>query len=202
MKPDETGEALSQAAPPSPILFLDTNGIHYARLAAAIAKKSGFIISQSGLELFKQAANNYGAYPTAMQNIESGYWICRYLAKRFREDDARVLYAPVSGIELRQNGLRGRAAQNAANCGVPYRWYRNPSERELLHHLGQRDFEEVQSECTGIDDLFQEQAGVGVRESAESELFRAFELSQIILGAVLLDLGDSLVYASALLSRA
>lgn len=199
-EPDDDSPRVSGS--PSPIIFLDTNAVHYTRLALAFAKNKKLEILKSSFISFRSAMNASKSHKNAIGGILSGYQIAHYLAKQSKDADARVQYAPVSGFELLCGGLRGRAILNAARCGVPNRWYSKLDEAELLLHLGDKDFRYNHSYHSKLSSLFQDQLGSPILESKESDLGRVFDLAQTILGAMYLELGDCLVYASALLARA
>lgn len=190
------------ATAPSPILFLDTNGIHYARLALSFVRDKGLRIGDLDLTTFTEKVRAEGIHRAAVEKIVDGYHATRYLAKRVVDDEARVRYAPVSGLELRNAGLRSRALLNAAKYKVPNRWYSRLDEAELLHHLEKMDFTQNESECAGLASLFRSQLDFEISESDERDLERVFYLSSIILSVLFLELGDCLVYATALLARA
>ncbi len=202
MKPDETGRTPPQPTAPSPILFLDTNGIHYARLALSLARTQHRKILKMDNDEFKAAIKRARVWKGSEKPYMDGFAIGHYLAKRVDESDARVQYAPVSGFELLCGGLRGRAIVNAARGRVPNRWYSRLDEAELLHYLNPGDFAKNDSDRMGISDLFQGQLGFTVGEADERDIGRVFDLSKSILKATFLEIGDCLVYASSMLARA
>jgi predicted nucleic acid-binding protein len=192
----------SKAIKRAPIIFLDTNTVHYIRLALALAQESGIRIEDCDSKTFESCIGSSGIHKKANINITAGYHIGRYLVEQVKQRDARVYYAPVSGFELLCGGLRGHAVLNAAKCGVPHRWYSNLGEDELLHHLGKKDFQDNHSDHANLSSLFQDQLGFSILEPKESDLGKVFDVAQTILSAMYLELGDCLVYASALLARA
>ena len=186
----------------SPILFLDTNGIHYLRLSASLLKEQDGTIIDMDINRFNDIVKNADIQKPSAGHYENGFYIGNYLARRVREDEARIQYAPVSGFELLCGCLRGGAIVNAASGGAPGRWYGRLDEAELLHYLGPDDFEKHYSGCLNMPELFQGQLGFNIQEANVRDLARAFDLSKSILEATLLELGDCLVYASAMLARA
>lgn len=202
MAQDDAGGGPPQPIALSPTLFLDTNGIHYLRLSVSLAETNGQKIIGMDLDRFRILLKSADIPKHSADHYERGFNIGRYLAKRAKDDRACAQYAPVSGFELLCGGLRGSAIVNAASGHVPHRWYSRMGEAELLHYLHPGDFEKNYSDCLSMPDLFQGQLGFTLGEADERELGRVFELSKSILKATYLELGDCLVYASAMLARA
>ena len=200
MTRNETGSKHPQ--PIAPILFLDTNGIHYLRLSVSLAEKEGRKILDMDLDGFETLVKDAKIWKHSGAYYVRGFRIAHYLATRAKKHDARVQYAPVSGFELLCGGLRGSAIINAARGRVPHRWYSRLGEAELLHYLRPDDFDKNYSDCLSMPELFQGQLGFTVGEADERNLGRVFELAKSILNSTFLELGDCLVYASAMLARA
>jgi hypothetical protein len=178
MTSTKSGSDSRQGLKESPIIFLDTNAVHYTRLALAFAKRKKLKILECKLENFQSKIKQSKAHENASKYILTGYQIARYSVQQSEKADARVNYASVSGLELLCGGLRGRAILNAAKCGVPNRWYSKLDEAELLHHLEEKDFQDIHSDHSKLSSLFQDQLGFPILEPKESDLARVLELAR------------------------
>ncbi len=183
-----------------PLLFLDTNALHYARLYLGFAKEHNlrpFGTSSDNPDDIIE--NRYRNRTKTCQSFKTGRKLVDYLLKSCNEG-ARIEYSPVTKVELTCGKLRGKAMLNAAEEGISYRMWNRIDEREILDRLQSDVYEEVWQEMENIDDLFSS-AGIDIEESNPERMKSVWLMAGQVLRFVFLDLGDCAVYASALLAE-
>jgi len=180
----------------APVVFLDTNAVHYATLALSFASVHGVDLATVDIAAFKATvkAQRLGAE----EYYEKGAWIIRYLIRRSGEN-AEYYYSPVTGLELLCGGLRGEAVKRAANIGVPNRWFTRLSEDEICTHLEPDGYAHVQTQRTNVETLFQ---AVGITLNERQLNFEVWQLARTIMENIFIDVQDCVIYASALAAQA
>jgi hypothetical protein len=184
-----------------PLLFLDTNAVHHARLYLGFARQHdlppvGGSTGDPAAELKKA----FGQRGQTLRSFDTGRKIVTYLQDR-HDSGARIEYSPVTRLELVCGLLRGRAVLDAANEGIPHRMWNRIDEHEVFHRLSVKDYTEIQTDAEGLEELFQV-GGIRLVETDPRRMSEVWRLAQLLLGVVFLDVGDSAVYASSLLAEA
>lgn len=185
------------AAAPAPIIFLDTNAVHYAALALSFGSKYALdIVAQPTANLkAKLQANGI----TAWERYVNGARIVRYLCRRFQDAAAEIYYSPMTGLELLCGGLRGQAVKRAAQVGVPHRWFSRMDEKEIRTCLEPDGYTQVKGLQANIDVLLD---GVGLTVTEKQIDSDVWELARALMENVFVDVQDCLVYASAIITQA
>ena len=193
-----TATANQQPAPiPAPIIFLDTNAVHYATLALSFGSKYTFdIVTQTAANM-RAALQSQGL--TAWERYVDGARIVRYLCRRSEEEAAELYYSPVTGLEILCGGLRGEAIKRAAQVGVPHRWFSRMEEKEIRTCLEPDGYTQVHALQSNVGGLF-DAVGVTLSEwQIDPDVWR---LARALMENVFVDVQDCLVYASAIIAQA
>lgn len=187
----------AQTAPvAAPVIFLDTNALHYGTLALSFAAAHGIDLAAVDIAAFKAAVKAQGV--GAEEYYEKGAWIIRYLIRRLN-DNAEYYYSPITGLELLCGGLRGEAVKRAANVGVPNRWFTRLVEDEVCIHLEPDGYAYVQTQHTNVEALFQAADIVLNEKQLDTEVW---QLARALMENVFIDVQDCVIYASALVAQA
>ena len=187
-----------QPAPnPAPIIFLDTNAVHYATLALSFGQLHAFDVVGETSANMRATLQANGI--TAEGRYLDGARIVRYLCRRFQEASAEFYYSPVTGLELLCGGLRGEAVKRAAQVGVPYRWFSRMEEKEIRTCLEPDGYAQIQAQHIDVALLFD---GVGVPLTELPIDAQVWALARSLMENIFLDVQDCLVYASAIIAQA
>lgn len=179
----------------TPVVFVDTNAVHYARLLLAFAGEHGLDPFNHPFERFRvQLSRSNVRTPTEYSH---GYWLVRYLRQRC-DDGGRLYYSRITTLELRYSSLRATALLRAATARVPHRWYSRLEERDIRLHLGTDGYAEVFSEYDEVEQRFAD-ASISI-DPAEFDV-DVWCMAETILQNVFLDVQDALVYASAVMAQ-
>lgn len=181
---------------PRPVVFLDTNAVHYSKITLALGAARTFDVLAEDVDAFRDQLREWGV--GAVDHYENGYWIIRYLARRC-EQGADLLYSPMTQLELLCGSLKGEAIKRAVNVGVPNRWFSRIAESEIRDHLEPDGYGEVGARQAGIDELFDE---ANITLSAPPLNSEVWQLAQAVMENVFIDVQDCVVYASALVNQA
>jgi len=185
----------------APLLFLDTNVMHFARLYLCFAQKHDLPpLGSSQQDPDEILEGTYRGRTRVFQNHVAGRKIVEYLRGRC-ESGARVEFSPMSQLELVCGLLRGRAVLDAADEGIPSRMWNRMDEDEILDRLRTDTYDEVQRDTGEIEDQFLA-AGIILHETDPQRTREIWSVSRRLLGLVFLDTSDCAVYASALLAEA
>ncbi|MCX7428732.1 MAG: hypothetical protein NTW96_24285 [Planctomycetia bacterium] len=144
--------SVQQTMAAAPVVFLDTNALHYAALALSFAAAHGLDLATADVAAVGAAVQSKGL--GAKKYYEKGTWIIRYLLRR-ASDNAEYYYSPVTGLELLCGDLKGEAITRAAGIGVPNRWFSHIPEEEFRMHLEPDGYTCVETRRTNVDALFQ-----------------------------------------------
>lgn len=185
-----------QQAPPAPVIFLDTNAVHYATMALAFGTTNAIDVVNGDLANMAAVlqANGVGA-PEWYLN---GARIVKYLCHR-AQDSAEFYYSPMTGLELLCGGLRAEALKRAAAVSVPYGWFSRTDEREIRTILEPDGYTLVGTRQANIDAMFD---GVGITLNEKPIDKDVWELARAFMENVFIAVQDCLVYASAFLTQA
>lgn len=184
-----------------PILILDTNAIHYARLYLEFARTN--ILPPFGLAPSDVGATINALVPTSrnlQDNLKKGWRLVEYLRPRSNAGDT-IQYSPVAQVELVSGRLRGEAILDAASENIPHRLWTRFDEREIFARLEWDVYERIQTEINDLDHLFHT-AGVDVTPVDAPTMAQVWAVARRVLGCIYLELGGCAVYASALLVEA
>lgn len=178
-------------------LFLDTNAVHMGRLYLDLARSKG-IPKDAEVETAKTLLKDLVPKGQALKSYEAGLRVVYYL--RSRQDSPQIEYAPVTRLELLCGLLRGQAMLAAAHETIPNRMWNRLDEFEILERLDPDNYEKT-ADIGDITETFADY-GITVNESDPKRMPEVWDLSRHLLGCVYLDVGDCVVYASALLAQA
>ena len=182
---------------PAPIIFLDTNAVHFATLALSFGSKYTFDVVAETSANMKAALQAKGI--TAWDRYVYGARIVRYLCRRFEEEAAELYYSPVTGLEILCGGLRGEAVKRAAQIGVPNRWFSRMEEEEIRVCLEPDGYAQVQVYQSDVAQRFD---SVGLILTEHKTGADVWSLARALMENVFVDVQDCLVYASALIAQA
>ena len=185
-------------APYRPVIVLDTNAVHYAKLALTFSIKNGVDIETTDWPAFKKRLESAKLGQKAVEKYKNGYWVIRYVRKLTTES-AEVYFSPITGLELLCGSLRGEAIKRAAAGGVPNRWYTRVEEEEVRQELEPDGYAQVAADQGGIKQQFDD-AGIAIIEHEPDR--EVWELARVILQNIFIDVQDCLVYASAICLQA
>ncbi|HZU44665.1 MAG TPA: hypothetical protein VE994_18450 [Terriglobales bacterium] len=189
------------AAQYEPLIFLDSNNLHWARLYIDFAEKHNLPpFSAAQMETADDTLKQHLAGRTLKDYIK-GRKLVGYLRKRCNEDAARVEYSPMTILEITCGLLRGNAIREAAGQGVTNRMWAKMDELEVLERLQPNVYHEIQQHASDVAVQFQK-VGITLETTSTDRLREAWSLAQSLLGHVYLEVGDALVVASALLAEA
>jgi hypothetical protein len=180
----------------TPVVFLDTNAVHYARVLLAFGQKHALDPFEAEFAAFDTKLQEQGV--RAISEFRHGYLTVRYL-RQWCDTGGRVLYSPITTLELFCNGLRAVALLRAAKSDVPYRWFSHFGEKDVRGHLAVDGYAEAIQGQVALKDLFNN-AGISAEECELTE--EIWRMAQAILRSIFLDVQDSLVYASAIVEQA
>lgn len=184
---------------PRPVLFLDTNVLHYIRLYLDLAKREKLPpFGKSSADPDKVIKRCFPG--RAAEHVTRGRTFTKYLKKRCAEQ-ADVVYSPITCLETMCGLLKGSALLAAAKEGAPDRMFSRLDETEVLSRLDEvaysRALEAVEN-CREI--CFK--ADIALHRSDPEGTQEVWALAEGILGNVFLNVGDTLVFAGALLEEA
>lgn len=179
-----------------PVLFLDTNSIHYARLLLAFCENHGLNAFEDEFPVVEHKLQEQGIHSANYHR--SGYWTTRYL-RDWCDKDGQIIYSPISRLELQCNQLRAVALLRAAGVDVPYRWFSRFEEREIRTHLGVDGYQVAHDDHMALERLFSD-AGITISECPFDE--DTWRMAQSILRSVFVDVQDAIIYASAIMEQA
>jgi len=182
-----------------PVLFLDTNAVHYIRLYLKFAIDHNLPPVGSSttdpVEEIKKAfvGRTRGSY-------EKGLKLTEYLRNRVATG-ARIEYSPITPLEIACGLLRGAGIVDATSEGITHRMWSQINQDEILNRLRPDTYEQIRFATDDLEDDF-EKAGITIGEANPEMMRDVWMLARQILTVIFLDVGDSIVYASALLAIA
>jgi hypothetical protein len=184
-----------------PLLFLDTNALHFTRLYLAYAKKNNVApFNGTPEDAEKQLKTEFGNRGDALKGFLKGKKVAETLAKE-TSDGKRIEYSPVARVEMHCGYLKGRAICAAAHQAMPSRWWSKIDDTEIFHRLDRAAYSEICSDAQQIEVLFGD-AGILISETDPSNLREMWALTEAVLNVVFLDYGDCSIYAAAISSMA
>ena len=181
---------------PRKVLFLDTNSLHYMDLFVRFAERHDLIGETEPCAL----QDPIDALPkgTYRDSIRSG---CNIIAFALQED-ALVEYSPVSKVELLSGRVKGAAIENAAKEGVPDRMWSRMYEEEIRDRSTEQDLSRIRTRIEDLNSVLDQWGVVLVYGSYGSRAIDVLELATVIVGFIYMGAADSIVYASAIATRA
>jgi hypothetical protein len=184
-----------------PLVFLDTNTMHFLKLFLSFARKNDLAPygskTDDPVELFKKINGPRGK---TLQSFKQGQDILELLRGR-KATGFRIEYSPITHFELVCGLLRGKAIENAAKEAIPFRMWSRFDEHEIFHRLDDAAYAAVRDETQGLSALF-DAAGIPAAQTDPTTVEEIWEMTQQLLQFIFMDLGDSIVYASSLLAMA
>ena len=176
------------------LVFLDTNVLHYIGLYLVYSAKEHL----SPLD-FKKALDSINKLEdeNLQKGLKQGCTIVEFVLDR----DMQVEYASVSELELLVGRIKGRALLNAAREGVPDRMFSRIYEEQIRQNVNTTQLSDIKA---GVDNLANMlgKTGVNVLQGNSGMARDVLDLAFQINGLVYIEALDSIVYSSALLSRA
>lgn len=183
-----------------PVVFLDTNILHFGRLYLGLAQKNKFppFGETTDVEIEKHIRS---FVRRQRDNCLAGWRLTTFLRDQSNQD-ANVYYSPITLLEIYSGLLHGRAIENAAQEGITERMWSGISDSEIHGRLSADSYKLVREMCESIEVAYQ-QAGVTLTPiRKEEDAADVWTLAQIIAGLVYLSAADCIVYASAIVVQA
>ena len=120
------------------------------------------------------------------------------LLRFIREEDAMLLYSPITALELIVGRGRGLAIERAAKEGMPDRMWSKFGESEVGGRLEEADLRDCVIRTMGITEKLHELGIVADVDRKEHDVFRlAIQLSSLVY----VGMADCLIVAGALAAR-
>lgn len=182
-----------------PVVFVDTNAVHFARLFLRFARRCDLRPVGTDPTDPEEAIKQEFVGQT-QDSYERGRKLVNYLVDQSNAG-VRLEYSPVTRLELATGLLRGKAVLNAAEQGLAHRMWSRMDETEILNRLDSSAFADIQDIMGELEEDFGE-AGILLVEADPGKLSEVWSLASRIIGITYLDLGDCAVYASTLLAEA
>jgi hypothetical protein len=181
------------------VVFLDTNTLHYARLYLrfAIEKKLPPFKEREDSEIDTEIDKHWKG--RTQEKIKKSKKLIRNLQRRNRKGD-RIVYSPISYQELACGILKGKAIVDAAGQNTLRMWNRM-DEDEIFERLLFCYYGESDEEIGGLETEF-ENADINLIQASRTSMYEVWIIARNLLKYVFLDVGDSIIYASALLELA
>ena len=188
---------------------LDTNMLHYVGLYLRYAKEKALFpwrcrdgrddLDREGME---DAARELERPDSARgakerESLRIGFGVVKIAS----EHDIALCYGPISHLELLVGRVRGKAVVDAAREGVPDRMWSRLDEREIRDRVSADAMQDTADRIAEIGEWLEE-LGLADRTAIRRDLADTIELACEIVGGVYLEVGDSIVYASAILAGA
>lgn len=181
-----------------PVLVVDTNALHYARLYLKFASKHGLApLGKSAADAEKRLKENYEG--RSLDNFKTGLNTVEYLRGQC-DSNVLIEYSPVSHLELTCNLLRGRALENLAKLGLPRMWG-HVRDSEIFSRLSSKDYKWIRKETNELEVAFGN-AGILLEQIDLGRMPAVWQLADRVVKRVFLGWQDSLIYAGALLEEA
>lgn len=173
--------------------------MHYARLYLAFAREHD--LQPGGMN----TANPEDEIKKHIKSKTSEGFINGHRAvERLRKECAsgsRVEYSPINHLEMVCGLLRGQSILAAAAEGIPDRIWSRFDEEQISARLDWETYEKVQRDTSDLEGQFKV-AEIDISEMDPTRMRDVWALSRTLLGVAFLQVGDCLVYASALLAEA
>ncbi|HEV2396594.1 MAG TPA: hypothetical protein VGS27_06620 [Candidatus Sulfotelmatobacter sp.] len=200
-QPNPAAQAEAIAPQYPPLIFLDSNNLHWARLYIDFAEQQN--LPPFALADLPSADDTLKQHFTGrtLKDYIKGRKIVTYLRQRCSDDAAQVEFSPITSLEITCGLLRGNAIREAAGEGVTHRMWGKIDELEILERLQANAYQEVHQHTSDVEPQF-DKVGITLREISSDRLQEAWSLSRSILRYVYLEVGDALVVSSALLAEA
>lgn len=181
------------------VVFLDTNTLHYARLYLkfAIKKKLPPFKKREDSEIEREINNHWKG--RSRKIIKNSKKLIQNLRKKTRKGD-RIVYSPISYQELAYGILKGKAIEDAAKQNIPRMWKRM-DEDEIFEQLLSCYYGDNDKDLDGLETEF-ENADINLIQASRTSMYEVWIVARNLLKYVFLDVGDSIIYASALLELA
>lgn len=181
-----------------PLIFLDSNNIHFARLYIDFA-------GQHRLPPFGNGDAEHQLKQTFMgrtlKSYKTGGNIVTYLIRKCNNEGAQVEYSPITSLEISCGLLKGNALIEAAGQGVTHRMWGRFEEREILERLRPDVYKQISQHTSDLEEQFGK-AGIFLRQTDPDHSQDTWALAKVLLGLVYLDVADALVFSSCLLAEA
>ena len=181
----------------SPVIFLDTNALHFARLYLEAAEKQG-MPPFGNKEIDVGLGGRMGEQ--TKENFKKGYKTIAYLQAK-SIDGARVFLAPIAALEVVCGQLRSKAILSAASEGIPSRWWNRFGEKEILARLEKGDYESAEDFIDNVGQRF-ETTGITILNMDNRRMAEVWRIARTVLSGIYLDVGDCLIFSSALVDEA
>lgn len=184
------------------ITFLDTNALHYACLYLTQAKRHGLPPLGNCDGDLEGALQEITATDKMLRDLERGAWTIKHLHEQCREDPAAfAAHSCLSRMEFASGRLRGRAIVNAADPGMPERWWTRLCADEIRLLLSPDDHVDVTCPADALELDFSE-AGVRLYETSPERMAEALRLAEQVLSRLYMETNDTIIYAAAVVMGA
>lgn len=190
---------ISETASIRPVLFLDTNCLHYARLYFDFAKKNNLEpVGKRRADPAKQIQKLAKSQQTA-DSLESGRKIITHLQSECR-NGAEAQFAPLSTVEMLFCALRGQGIALMAK-ELPVRFLTRIDETEIVRRLTNTHYRKASRISSRIINELAS-LGINISESNKGMSDQVHAISLCILKHLYMDVFDCMIYAHSLVSQA
>lgn len=181
----------------SPVIFLDTNALHFTRLYLEAAEEHGLPpFGNKGIDV--GLGDQMGE--RTKKNIKKGYKTIAYLQAK-SIDEARVIFPPIVALEVACGILRSKAILSAADEGIPSRWWNRFDEVEILSRLRKDHYDAVEGVFENLKEGF-ERAGISFLQMDNKKMSDVWKIARSLLRCVYLSVNDCILFSSALVEMA
>lgn len=179
-----------------PLAFLDTNTLHfvdsYLRYSSTERLNPASDHDKRALEMSLTRVEDQAL----RRSIRSGMKTIDWLLLR----DLRVVYSPVSELELISGRVRGSALLNAAREGIPDRMWTRVSDADVQRRVAA---EELRAIGGRVVELSSQLDTLGISALRASErASEVWELARSLAELIYLSPNDGIIYAGALSAQA
>ena len=177
--------------------FLDTNVLHYVSLYLGYAENNDLYPWNGEQDDAAEHLRNLSTTLSARGSMRTGLEILRH-ASEHRLD---LKYSEMAQLELITGRVRGKGLLNAAAEGLPDRMWSRLDEEEIRRRVSG---EEMQSTADRVNRISQilEKFDFAEKTTNRQQIPDVLELAYAIETTIYMDVADSIVFASAILSGA
>lgn len=186
----------------APVLFLDTNVLHYVHLYLDLARNHNVWPFCGDPADGRNAVTEVQGTKNYRDCVAKGCKLLRYLYTRHEANvDTTVMYSPITQLECVSGYLRAKAIVNAAKLSVPDRWWGRFGQKDVSEHLRPEDYNDMRARVYGLADEISS-LEIGILQTQWKYMPEIWRLAEVVLSRVYLDMQDGFIYASAVFYEA
>ena len=177
--------------------FLDTNVLHYVSLYLDYAESNSLFPWNGKQEDASEHLRELSGPSSATESMRTGLAILGHAS----EQRLDLKYSEIAQLELLTGRVRGKGVLHAANEGLPDRMWSRLDEEEIRQRVTS---EEMRSTTDGVDRIgsILEQFDFAEKTTNRQQFPEVLELAYSIESMIYMDVADSIVFASTILSGA